>query len=128
MYLALYDCLYYFADCYGESVFFNPADYQFYKYEERQSLIDQEVYAKSDFLPVPRISFDEIIKEFLTAKNNIKLLRMMGGKDFTQKFYWYIEDNRLLEEFNSFEKSKTIDFAVNWCNTNGINHSPKIRK
>ncbi len=126
MYLALYDYLYYFVDCYGEGVYFNPVDYQFYKNEERQSLINQEVYEKNDFVPVPKINFDEIMKEFLTGKNNIHLIRMMGGKDFTQKFYWYLEDNRLIEEFNAFEKSKIMDFAVEWCNTNRINYSRKI--
>ena len=125
MYLALYDCLYYFVDCYGEPVYFNFSDYHFYEYEERQSLVNQEVYAKNDFIPVPKISIDEIMKEFLTGKKNIHLLRMMGSKDFTQKFYWYIEDNRFVEEFNAFEKLKIMDFAVQWCNTNGINYSCK---
>ena len=100
--------------------YFNIEDYQVYSAEERQELINADTFRTNAFLLIPQLERNEIAIKYLTEKNNQKLLRKREHKDFYQRFHWYTEDNYLVDDWNSFEKSELITFASMWCEQNQI--------
>ncbi len=105
--------------------YFNNIDYQIYSEEERQGLIFSGTNEASDFLLIPQINRNEIVKKYLSQKNNKNLLRKEEDKDFDRKFHWYIEDNHLVDDWNRFEQSELIAFASEWCKQNQIKFTLK---
>lgn len=105
--------------------YFNIKDYQIYSVEERQGLISADNYEANDFLLIPQIERNEIVRKYLINGNNKNLLRKKGDKDFYRKFHWYLEDNHLVDDWRHFEQSELIAFASEWCEQNQVEFTLK---
>ena len=108
-----------------EENFFNLADYQIYTSEERQELINSDTYLRDDFLPIPQIDRDVIVRKYIDQFNRHSRLERLNGDDFFHKFHWFIEDNRLTEDWSKFEEKELLLFAVAWCEHNQIKYTAK---
>ena len=119
MYLQIKKICYFFEKLSDtDRYYFNDIDYKFYSEEERQGLIISKTYEASDFFLIPQLYRNEIVKKYLSIKNNQNLLRKIEDKDFYRKFHWYIEDNHLVDDWNHFEQLELISFAAEWSKQN----------
>lgn len=126
MYLRIKEFCYFFEKLSeADSNYFNTEDYQICSGEERQELIDEETYEAGDFLLIPQLERDEIVKKFLARNNEQSLLRKTGDEALFPGFHRYLEDNHLTDEWNQFEKSELIAFASDWCERNQIEFTVK---
>jgi len=105
--------------------YFNVEDYHVYSIEERQELINAETYKTDDFILISQMERNEIVEKYLVKNRNYKLLLNRKDYNFYDKFHWYIEDNNLVNDWNSFERFELIKFAVVWCKKNKIRFTTK---
>jgi len=126
MYLQLKQVIYYFEKILTPSNnYFNIFNYQFFSKEERQDLINTDIYRLDDFLPVPQLDRDDIVIAFLDKHNEKKMIREALNGNLFHKFHWYVEDNKLVDDWELFEKEELLRFAMGWCEQNHINYTCK---
>lgn len=109
----------------AERKYFDMIDYQIYSEDERKDLINADARKENDFILIPQIDRNKIVAKYLIEKNNRKLLREKEDEYFYNEFRRYIEGNRLVEDWNHFEKAELIAFASEWCALNQIKCSAK---
>lgn len=128
MYLKLKDICYYFEKIGGfDYNYFNIHTYQICSQEEMQIIINDEIQGRNDFILIPQIDRCEIVENYLRNRNDRKMINHVNeikSGNF-RLFHWYIEDNNLTDDWNSFEKDKLISFAANWCLKNAIKYTTK---
>ncbi len=124
MYLKLKEAAYGFERIFDAAdSYFNISDYQAYAEEDMRALISAEIYAKSDFLLMPRLNRHDIAIAFLQKWNHRSLLRQQTAltePEFFHLFHWYLEDHRLTAQWKDFETSALLAFAEDWCRNNAI--------
>ncbi len=129
MYLQIRKICYFFEKISDtDGYFFNVKDYQIYSAEEQQASIISDTYEVGDYLLIPQIDRNEIVKKYLSANNIQNLLHKQEDKDFDRIFHWYIEDNHLTDDWNYFEQSELSTFASKWCEQNQIRYTLKPLK
>lgn len=126
MYLRLRTIIYYFEKIFeAEYNYLNSINYQIFSEDERQELINTDLYQTEDFVLIPQMERNEIAALFLRKYNNKSLLREKSSNEFFHQFHWYIEDNHLVNEWQIFEQEELLKFAVDWCQRNRINYTEK---
>ncbi len=108
-----------------EEDYFNINDYLIYSNEDRQNLINADLYTANDFLLIPTLDHNEIAAWYLLEKNNKKLWRKRHNDTFFNEFHNFIEDELLLHDWQTFERNKLLEFAVEWCHENQIKYTLK---
>ncbi len=124
MYLKLKEAAYEFERIFdAEDSYFNTSNYKSYTEEDMRTLISAEMYTKSDFLLIPRLSRHDTTIAFLQKWSNRSLLRQQAAltePEFFHLFHWYLEDHLLTAQWKEFETSALLAFAADWCRDNGI--------
>ena len=88
-----------------------------------RALISADIYTKSDFLLIPRLSRHEIVIAFLQKWNNRSLHRQQTAltePEFFHLFHWSLIDHEQTEQWKEFEASALLAFAADWSRDNGI--------
>ena len=98
------------------------------EYKSISSLDETEI---SSFIPIPKVSSDEIVLSFLERLNDKKAKRYFANKsndkEFHGVFHRYINDNGLYDDYTLFHRNAILEVAKDWCYSNGIQFTSKKR-
>lgn len=105
---------------YGK-LLFDLDTFQFYE----QNSEDAEFL--TNYLPFPTVSDYECKKAFLNKLNSIKKIPHkvieLLDKDFEFWFWQIVDDgDKILNEFDKFEKQYSVNEIIKWCGENNIPH------
>jgi len=108
--------------------------YYFCKYDEKcytyedMLIVLESGYLKDDFIEIP-ILHHSLSREFLKLNKiysyHMKKVSEMTDSEVSSVCHWYCEENHLIQQWREYERKNLSDFAIDWCEENGILYSNK---